>query len=285
MTAQTIFSSQLTARLRFAALLILTIFGLPGCGTPFQARETVQLSAPAAGRLVLKGQVGDVTLRGDPNARQVSATVTHIGRGATQALADEALSEIESTLAGEPGAASQISAKVDHPRGTGRKQYAASWDIVAPPGTALEISTQVGDISARDFSRGATMRADVGDVRLIRHRGGATAQTNVGDIHAETDGAVDLKSDVGDIHLKLTGGTPGEVAVSADVGDVSIVLPADRRGELSAATDVGRVSVIGPNEKIERTLDRRKAFHGMLGGAASPKVRATADVGDVTVQM
>src|SRR5262245_59007801 len=92
--------SRLTSgRLSKHSLTILLVF-LAGCGTPFSQQETVTLSAESPStKFVMQNRVGDVTIRTDPNAQQVSATVTKTGKGSSPDEARKALQDIRVMLA------------------------------------------------------------------------------------------------------------------------------------------------------------------------------------------
>ena len=72
---------------------------------PFRVTDTTTLRVDADGlsRFELSGRVGDIEVTGDAEATEVVAEVTKIGKGTTIAQAQEALEEIEVTLASVNG--------------------------------------------------------------------------------------------------------------------------------------------------------------------------------------
>ena len=288
--------------------IALVLAALSGCGTPYSQQETVTLTAESpSARFVMNNRVGDITIKSDPAAPQVSASVTKIGRGSSPDEARKALQEIKVSLA-RTETTGVIEAKSEHPNGNGFRNYCVTWNITMPPSPEMIVKNNVGDVRLDGVSGTAEVRTNVGDaivkglpnqiassgpVKVTTHVGDAHAEnigngiratTDVGDIHASGGGPVYLQSDVGDVHLRLTGHNMGAVDCSADVGDVVVYLPKERRGSLDASSDVGDTVVnLGPIP-MQNITHRRKYFYGDLGGASEPSAKLRTDVGSVTVR-
>ena len=86
-----------TGRLSAGACLTVGVLCVvvSGCGTPFQAREQISLTAPLpAEKLLVRTDFGDITVRSDADATEIRAEATLIGKGSTPSEADKALREI-----------------------------------------------------------------------------------------------------------------------------------------------------------------------------------------------
>ena len=141
----------------FAAGALLAAMGT-GCGSaskPFHLSETTTLRADAddLDRFELRGRVGDITVIGDPEATQVVAEVTKVGRGTTIAEAQTALEEIEVSLTSRDGVNDVIKAEVHHPRTSYTRAWEVDWKVTAPPDIALKLRAGVGDLVVKNFER------------------------------------------------------------------------------------------------------------------------------------
>lgn len=256
---------------------------IAGCGTPYTSREHLTLTAPAPAMatFILRNAVGEVTLQADPAATEVRAEIVKIGKGSSPQQADAALEQIEVSLETHPGRSEAVEARAEHPPGGPIRNYEVEWKLTAPPGFALDVSTQVGDIVAEGFSGGATFKTDVGDIKTSGKHLGLSAKTGVGDIHAEAAGRIDVRTDVGDARLRVLPGDEDDVKARTQVGELTVELPVGRKGRLKAGADVGSLRL-----RLESLTLRGEAhrLEADLGGASTPTLDLATDVGDLTVR-
>jgi hypothetical protein len=265
---------------------VAAVFGIwsAGCGTPFQAREQVTLTAPLpAQRLIVRNRVGDVVLHADPDATEVTAEVVKIGKGVTQAEADKALEQIRVTVAPKPGDPDTLLADVDHPAYSNSRRYEVEWRVTAPAALASEVHLAVGELHVRGFTGGTVLHCSVGDIVTLDLAGSLRAWTSTGDIRAEAAGAVDLSSGVGDIRLRLLPGEPAPVTVRSDVGDIRLRIPTDRTGRLVADTGIGSLDVRLEDLPMRVLRQRPNHFDVQLGQTTDPLIDLTSGIGDVVI--
>ncbi|HKQ48174.1 MAG TPA: DUF4097 family beta strand repeat-containing protein [Phycisphaerae bacterium] len=274
-----------------------------GCGTPFKTQEQLTLTAPAsAEKLIVENNIGDVTIRADAQAKEVSAVITKIGRGATLKEAEKALAELEVTLAMDDTGA--LRATVDHPRATSFRQHEVVWAITTPPTTEVRVTTDIGDATVNGIHKDVAIKTDIGDARVscdpaassavtistgvgdvhVSDARGLTAKTDVGDIHASAGGPIQLDSDVGDVVLHLKPATSERVRIESDVGDVCLYLDPGQQGKLTATTDVGSVRVALDGVTMREFRHRDHFAVAQLGESATPSIDIFTDVGDVTIK-
>ncbi len=178
-----------------------------GCGTPFQAREHISLTAHLpAEKLLVRTDFGDITVRSDADATESRAEVTLIGKGSTPVEAKKALSEIKATLAADESIPGIVRADAEHPKGGIIRAYEVRWHVIAPPNIFVDARTSFGDIDVRRFDRGLTIK------------------TAFGEIEADAAGPIDLKSSFGDIELYVRVGETGDVKAVTEFGDVDVRL-------------------------------------------------------------
>jgi len=268
MTAANPFSNRCFFVSRPMALAIGVLgVAVSGCGTPFQARNHISLTAQLpAEKLVVRTDFGDITVRSDANVTEIRAEATLIGKGVTPAEAEKALGEIRASLGPKEDESSVVVAAGEHPRGGWARRYAIRWHITAPPDVVIEVRTEFGDVEVGRFNKGVTI------------------ETAFGDIEAEAAGPIELVTAFGDVELRVCAGNPGDVRVATEFGDVDVQLPRDRTGRVLADTDFGSVDAhFGP---VPILLHRARSHHfdAELAGSASPLLDVTTDFGDVDIR-
>lgn len=304
LSSHRVFSSPIRSSAAFLLMVSATAL-VTGCGTPFKTQEQFTLKAPAGSeRLIVENNIGGVTIQSDAQAKEVTAVVTKIGRGATAKEAERALAELEVSLAVDDSVGA-LRAKVSHPPATNFRQHAVEWRITAPPDTEVRVTTAIGDASVTGFRKNVSLKTDIGDARVRCDPAGAsavtistgvgdvhvsdcthglTAKSDVGDIHASASGPIDLDSDVGDVVLTLKPTTTERVRIDSDVGDVSLHLAAGQQGKLTATTDVGSVRLALDGITMKEFRHRDHFAMAQLGDSSSPAIDIFTDVGDVTIK-
>ena len=252
------------ARVAGVAGLLCVI--LTGCGTPFRATEqSILTAATPAARLVVTGNIGNVIIQADPAATEVTAKVRRIGKGSSATEAAKALAELEATLAPEPNEEGVLLASMKHPLPTTTRQYEVSWWLTCPPDVAVEVHTEIGDVTVRGVTGGLRVKASIGDVEV------------------EVGGRVDIASNIGDIRLKLLPGAPAPVRVVSDIGDIYLTLPLDRIGRLITDTDLGSLRLRLEGMMLQVIRQRSNHFDAQFGESSEPIIDLTSDIGDIIV--
>ncbi len=257
-----------------------------GGSTPFEARGSEALSASApVTRLVVHNRVGDVIVTADPAASGVTAEAVKIGKGRTDELADRALSEISVWLQPRAGAADVLEAVSDHPDQKRGRAYAVDWRITAPPGLAIEVRADVGDVHVEGFDGPADLRTDVGDIRALQIARGVSVRTDVGDVTVKAAGPIDVRTDVGSADVAVLPGEPGSITITTDVGSAELRLPADFEGTITASADVGSITstLAGPQTRA-RKIPPRDHLQTTIGSGSGRTATITTEVGDVRIR-
>jgi hypothetical protein len=238
-----------------------------GCGTPFQAREQISLTAllPVE-KLLVRTDFGDITVSSDADATEIRAEATLIGKGSTPAEADKALREIKATLAADRGNPNTVRAEAEHPKGGFTRSYEVRWHVIAPPNIFVDARTSFGDIEVRRFDRGLTIK------------------TAFGEIEADASGPIDLKTSFGDIELYVRAGEIGDVKAVTEFGDVDVRLPMNRAGRLVADTDFGSVDAHLEGMSMRLYRWRSHHFDAQLSGSDTPLIDLVTEFGDVDIR-
>ena len=298
MPADTKFTRPLAfVRGRNASAILASALALPlaGCGfnaysTNEQVTEIINFSNLGTyHKLIVDNKVGDITIIADSSASGITAEIIKIGKGSTPENAQESLESIELILApvsDEPGVFVCTS---EFPRKWAGHSYAIDWRITAPADLALDLLSDVGDITAAGFLDGAAGRTDVGDITFKDIMGGVDLRTDVGDITVSSAGIIICSTDVGDISVTVLEddyNADYKINLSSDVGDIKVSFPSDYRGLLNASTDVGDIDTDFhgiPTHSIISRSRRDKYLKAELNNASSPALEMHADVGDVDV--
>lgn len=295
-------------RRQMGMALSLTALLLAGCGTPFATRDHLTLStARPTHKLIVDNSVGRVTVNAEHSATEVRAEIIKVGKGCSQHEADQAVDEIEVTLAAATDDDGVVRAEAKHPHGNGIRNYEVEWKITAPPDVDIDVTNDVGDLRITGFQKNISLTNDVGDAFVIsdpadeassgsvrvttgvgdiharRACTGFTARTGVGDIIAMAGGPVDVQTDVGDVSLKLLPTTAEKVRVSTDVGDVHLYLAPAQEGSILADCDVGDIRLSIDDARIKRLRERRRHCSAQLGESQTPAIDLTSDVGDIHI--
>lgn len=238
-----------------------------GCGTPFQARDHISLTAPLpAEKLVVRTDFGDIVVRSDANLTEIRAEATLIGKGSTPAEAEKALGEIRVSLEPKEGESAIVVAAGEHPRSGMTRRYAVQWHITAPPDIVIEARTEFGDVEVDRFNSGVTV------------------ETAFGEIEVDAAGPLELVTAFGDIELRVRAANPGDVRVATEFGDVDVELPQDRAGRVLADTDFGSVNAHFGAVPIRLLRARSHHFDAELAGSATPLLDVTTEFGDVDIR-
>lgn len=262
-------------------LLMLAPGGCAGLLLDHDASTIVEMTADPTDTLRVQTDVGDVVVIGDEAATSVTARVRLVGSGLTPDAALAALGKISAERSIDPETGALVLTAL-HPQNDGNAQYAANWTITVPLGTALEVTTDVGDIVAENNGAPAILSTDVGDIWIS---GGHDLEltTDVGDIFARTSHPVTAYAEVGDVllhHLARSDADQG-VAATTDVGDITVWIMEEAMGPVSMRTDVGESSMRLPDGRVIGD----DASRLLVDGQGRVSVSATADVGDTTVRM
>lgn len=280
---------------------------LAGCGTPYKVQETMTLSAPRpTTRLVVDNSVGAIRVNADETAGEVRAEIKKVGKGYSEQVAQEALGEINVRLEVTDNG-STVRATAEHPQGSSGRNYEVAWVITAPPQVEVDVRNDVGDVHVKGHLKTVSIKnsvgdatvssgpapamisgpirvtSAVGDVHVHGGSGGLTVESDVGDVHATAGGNVNIRSDVGDVTLKLLPAQAETVRVITDVGDISVYLGPQQQGRIIADCDTGRIRMNITGSQVKELREREHHASARLGDAGAPVIDLTADVGSITI--
>jgi hypothetical protein len=224
----------------------------------------VSATVPLAdGRLAMSLGGGNVTLRGS----QVSS--------ATALVAGEVTYQLKRpSLRFTPGSISLACPWID----TGNCSLNATVDV--PAGTAMNVTTGGGDLSATGMTGGGTVSTDGGNLTVTDAAGDLTLTSGGGDVSAGHVSGPDVTISSNGGNIGGTGVTASTVTADSGGGDVTLTLTAVPRN-LSVKADGGNVTIVVPpgaysvstnadggnlNHSIENTRGARNVITVSSGG-------------------
>jgi DUF4097 and DUF4098 domain-containing protein YvlB len=136
------------------------------------------------------------------------------------------------------------------------------YDLRVPPGTAVEVEAEAGDVDISGLDNSATVRVESGDVSLEDVQGSIVIEVSQGDVTVEAvsteTGDAEITIGSGDLELEnilvgilearvvvgdvtLLGRFSGSGRVLVETGSISVQLPSEDTNDLNFETRVGEV--------------------------------------------
>lgn len=205
----------------------LVVLGMVGAGLVGTVPEMVRDAQTE--HIALGSATGELTMR----AGQGDMTVREVGAGEEPGITAEkhwSFIEPEVHVETEGGV---TSAWLECPGISNVGQCYASWTVLVPVGTDVELRPGVGDVEVTGLTGAVTVNGSVGDVHVDGSPSSLDVNTSVGEVTAvlrEPAEQVSLRSSVGDITLTLPGGVAYDVSAAG-------IEPADVRVETDPASE------------------------------------------------
>ncbi len=225
--------------------------------------KTNKLDAPLApgSTLSLENDVGSITIEGQ-DVTNCSVTATITAKAPSEKEAQELAEQVKIELEQD---GNTLTVKTTRPRNKRRRSISISFDITVPKQTALQVSS------------------DVGEIRISNITEKIKAQTDVGKISCrEISGDIDLQADVGKVNVLYSKTAPAvcNVNIKTDVGSIDITTPPECSAAVQANTDVGSITTDMP-----LTIKGRvgKNLQGTVG-AGEGKLYLRTDVGSIRIR-
>ena len=197
---------------------------------------------------------GQVNVEGVEGLESVEISAKRYARGSNPTAARENASGVPVNVDGE-GSTVEISSGGGG--GTG-----VDYDLRVPPGTAVEVESEAGDVDISGLDNSATVRVESGNVSLKDVQGSITIEVSQGDVTVEAvsteTGNAEITIGSGDLELEnilvgilearvevgdatLLGRFSGSGRVLVETGSISVQLPSEDTNDLNFETRVGEV--------------------------------------------
>ncbi len=197
---------------------------------------------------------GRVRIEGVEGLESVDISAKRYARGSSSAAAKENAAEVPVNLSGE-GSVLEISS--DGGGGVG-----VDYDLSVPPGSAVEVESEAGDVDISGLDNSVMVRAESGDISVEDVQGSINLEAPQGDVMVESvsteTGNVQITVGSGDLELEnlvvgilearvevgdvtLLGRFSGSGRVVVQTGSISVQLPAEDTNDLYFEARVGEV--------------------------------------------
>lgn len=255
--------SRRTGRVVTAAVALVLTGGVAvsALGVMTAQRETRDVVVDdALTSVVVRGGVGDVTVRADPDATRATVRITTVG----------GWSPVEASAVAEGGALQLRSS-------CGRVwpgPCSAAFEVTVPEGLDLDLRTGTGDQDLTGTFGAVRFATDTGDVTWTAARGTSlTGRVDTGDVQVQgVVPAVQLAARTGAVRVALDE-TPTGVTVTDDTGDVRVLVPDDgTRYDATATSETGEARVGVPTTASS-------------GTGPAPRLVATTETGNAVLDV
>lgn len=235
-----------------AAVLVSPLILAVGCSVSAsfsflagRVEEPFSVSAPFedAGSLTILWRNGEVSVRVDESATEITANGTKIVQASTDDVAQEMADQIEITMEVAESFPTQVFLRFTAPDDL-IALFSADVEVVLPAGIVLTISNDNGNITLQGNTESTEIDVNIGIVTVTDQSGDITVDITVGHIDIDSTAAtVEATGDTASISITAQPGADGSVVARTANGSVSISVPANTQANLSLKTTVGAVVV------------------------------------------
>ena len=235
-----------------AAVLVSPLILAVGCSVSAsfsflagRVEEPFSVSAPFedAGSLTILWRNGEVSVRVDESATEITANGTKIVQASTDDVAQEMADQIEITMEVAESFPTQVFLRFTAPDDL-IALFSADVEVVLPAGIVLTISNDNGNITLQGNTESTEIHVNIGIVTVTDQSGDITVDITVGRIDIDSTAAtVEATGDTASISITAQPGADGSVVARTANGSVSISVPANTQANLSLQTTVGVVVV------------------------------------------
>ena len=235
-----------------AAVLVSPLILAVGCSVSAsfsflagRVEEPFSASAPfeGAGSLTILWRNGEVSVRVDESATEITANGTKIVQASTDDVAQEMADQIEITMEVAESFPTQVFLRFTAPDDL-IALFSADVEVVLPAGIVLSISNDNGNVTVQGNTESTEIDVNIGIVTVTDQSGDITVDITVGRIDIDSTAAtVEATGDTASISITAQPGADGSVDARTANGSVSISVPANTQANLSLKTTVGVVVV------------------------------------------
>lgn len=202
----------------------------------FKYEKTEKLNSPLVpgSTLVLDNDVGSIIIEGlDDNNCNMTAEIK--AKAPTEEEAKELVEQTKIEL--EPNG-NTLTVKITKPPNRKNRSVSINFNITVPEQTALQISSDVGEIQISNITETIKTRTDVGEISCKQITGDVDIQSDVGKVNvvyskdAPATCNANIKTDVGSIDLTTPPGCSAVVQANTDVGSIRSDMPLTVKGRI-----------------------------------------------------
>ena len=275
------FYSLLAGSILLAALAGCDLFSV----LAFSAQESFTLTQPFedVGSLVVDWRIGDIAVRIDPDATEITVTGTKHTNALSQAQAEGALDDLEIELTLAESLPIQAFLSFDVPTDTAYT-YNADVEIVLPGPLTLTIGNAVGDVTVEGNEELTNVNVHVGNAYVRSQVGDTVVTVNAGSAEIEAvDGNVYAEVNTGDLLIEAAPAAEGTIEAVVQFGNLTLGVPADFAAALLLIADLGTVETdLSDFEVTDLQTSRGEVSATLNGGGGA--INVETGVGGITFE-
>jgi DUF4097 and DUF4098 domain-containing protein YvlB len=249
----------------------------------FKAEDQYQqrLEVSDAASLVVRNSAGDITVTGG-GVGEVLVEAHKTAYGDSQAEADADLAALDVQISQEGNAVTVSVAKPETVLCMGMcRPDTVDFTLTVPEGTAVTVSTDSGDVAVAGTDGAADLSSSFGDIHVEQVAGALAARASSGRVTARAvqGGTVDLHSDFGDVGLSEA--RVGQVTLTTNSGGMTLT-DVQASGAVTLQDDFGDI-IFETGSSAALDVHAQSGKIRLSGLTVNGALTAHSDFGDVTV--
>ena len=210
----------------------------------------------------------------------VSVTVVRRGSGLTESAAFNALATVQVRMTQDGDSVHVRAWREDS--GPRLSNTGASVEVVAPPGSSLDLTTSNGTIRTVGFVGPIRAHASNGAVALDGVAAPTVAETSNGSVDVKAGGPAIVQARTSNGSVRFSGRlAPGESVFATTNGSIQLELPGESGFALNASTTNGKIDSDFPLVSGSQSPTRIEATYGVQSGVS---IRAESSNGKIEVR-
>ena len=251
----------------------------------FSASEDFAFSQPYedVGALVVDWRIGDVNVRIDPDATEITVAGTKRTNALSQGQAEGALDDLDIQLLLAESDPIQAFLTFGVPTETAYT-YSADVEIVLPGPLTLTIGNAVGEVTVEGNEALTNVNVHVGDAYVRDQVGNTVVTVTAGNAEIEAAGGeVNAQVDTGDLLIEAAPAAEDVIEATVEFGNLTLRVPADFAAALLLIADLGTVETdLSAFEVTDLQTSRGEVSATLNGGGGA--INAETGVGGITFE-
>lgn len=274
--------------------LISCLSGCEKLWNQAQAKEERTLTETwvPGGGLDIQTQLGSITIKADPAAKEIGLVAKITAFDSTEELAREFLKEIKVSATRRADKTLEIRSEI--PKRTSWLSASVSWEVTLPEAGKVQCVTGNGSIHLTGLNQGAQLKSSIGSITVLGHQGAIEAETGNGSIKIEDAGGkvvaqtsigrITLQNAQGPVEIRSGNGSlevqnvRGGVQAHTSIGSISVEKPA---GPVTAKTGNGAISIKEAHQGVDAQTSIGSIKLSQVGGS----IHGKTDNGSLEVRM
>jgi pseudouridine-5'-phosphate glycosidase len=220
-----------------------------------RSQKIIDLSTDATdvGSVAILWRNGDVTVRVDDEATEITATGSILVTAATQDRSDAAIADLDVTVTVAESFPLQVFLRFDAPREVAAF-FSANVEVVLPPGVTISVDNDSGDVTVTGSTVSATVTVDNGGIVIDSASGDVDARSTNGAVvvvaRPDENATVAAESTNGAVSISVPASTAADLTLFATLGTFGLELEAFTITDFSTSSSSVSATLNGGGAQI-----------------------------------